>query len=325
MSTLTIPASEPRQDHRAPRGASLLVATDGREQSDAALVAGQVFADDVDAYRIVSVLPPLPVVSPEVQLPVSPELEAARADELSAAVMRQIARVLGPDEHPEVEILSGDPSHTIAHAAHECGARLVIAGIGRHRVVDRFFGDETALRLLRVAPVPVLAVTPGFSRPPRNVVVAMDFSAPSIRAAHVAISLAADAALVHLVHVMPRDSAVSAENGWGPSYKDDAESELARLAKKLQAPRGMVVQRVVLQGDPATELLAFATKNSADLIATGSHGHGFIARLLIGSVVTKIVRASPCTVLAVPPVKVMEQHEHDVAPRTGQTLLTSSW
>jgi hypothetical protein len=62
----------------------------------------------------------------------------------------------------------------------------------------------------------------------------------------------------------------------------------------------MSLQVVVRHGDPATELLAFANSVGADLIATGSHGHGFVARMLVGSVATKIIRYSTCSVLAVP-------------------------
>jgi hypothetical protein len=46
--------------------------------------------------------------------------------------------------------------------------------------------------------------------------------------------------------------------------------------------------------------MAFAASVNADLIATGSHGHGFMARLLIGSVATKLVRCSTHSVLVVP-------------------------
>jgi nucleotide-binding universal stress UspA family protein len=60
-----------------------------------------------------------------------------------------------------------------------------------------------------------------------------------------------------------------------------------------------IVQPIMLQGDPATELLRFGVNVHADLIATGSHGHGFVARLLVGSVATRIVRASTCSVLTV--------------------------
>jgi nucleotide-binding universal stress UspA family protein len=82
---------------------------------------------------------------------------------------------------------------------------------------------------------------------------------------------------------------------------------LQRSREQLHIPDGMTVETVVLQGDPATEVLTFATGMNADLIATGSHGHGFVARMLVGSVATSIVRCSTCSVLVVPHAAVMTE------------------
>jgi nucleotide-binding universal stress UspA family protein len=72
------------------------------------------------------------------------------------------------------------------------------------------------------------------------------------------------------------------------------------MAASLGAPRGMIVEPVLLEGDPARRVVVFAAGVRGDLIATGSHGRGFVARLLVGSVATQIVRASPCSVLTMP-------------------------
>jgi hypothetical protein len=61
------------------------------------------------------------------------------------------------------------------------------------------------------------------------------------------------------------------------------------------------VDDCVLSGDPARELLAYAARVGADLVAAGSHGHGFISRLVLGSVTTKLLRAARCSVLVIPP------------------------
>jgi nucleotide-binding universal stress UspA family protein len=299
METLTVHAPRPQEGVRAHHAAPVIVATDGRDQSDSAVLAGLVLAGDADALRILSVLQPVPIVSPEVQLPISPEAEQARRTDLESQIAAQVERMLG-DIKPSVELLDGDPASMLAKAARESNARLIVAGLGKHRVLDRLFGDETALRLLRVSPVPVLAVSSTFAGAPQRIVVAMDFSETSIRAARMALELAGESAAIYLAHVGPRDSSVTAWNGWGPAYKTDAGMALARVADTLRIPHGMSVQRVILHGDPATELLAFAASVNADLIATGSHGHGFVARMLIGSVATKLVRYSTCSVLSVP-------------------------
>jgi hypothetical protein len=125
--------------------------------------------------------------------------------------------------------------------------------------------------------------------------------------------------------VAPRDSSLYDWNGWGSSYKQDAGDALQKTREQLRVPKDITVQNVLLQGDPATELLAFATSVNADLIATGSHGHGFVARLLIGSVATRIVRASTCSVLTVPHAAVMTRVRTTVEPPVVTSLSAAHW
>jgi nucleotide-binding universal stress UspA family protein len=202
---------------------------------------------------------------------------------------------------------------------------MIVAGLGRHRVVDRMLGDETALRLIRVSDVPVLAVTSGCARAPERIVVAADFSETSLRAARLAIELAAFGATVYLTHVAPRASAPPEWNALGSSYQQYAGAALHKLRDQLRVPADVVVQEVVLRGDPAVELLAFAASVSAELIATGSHGHGFVARMLIGSVATRIVRCSTCSVLTVPHAAAMTRVRMRVEPPAALALERAEW
>lgn len=205
----------------------------------------------------------------------------------------------------DLEIRCGDPAAAIAKLAHKTGATLVVCGLGKHRIADRVFGDETALRLMRLADVPVFAVAEGMSHAPQRIVVACDFSETSLRAARLSIELASSNATLYLAHVAPRDSGQYEGSGWAAAYKQDATEGLAKTLEQLRPPAGMLVHSVVLQGDAATELLALAGSVKADLIATGSHGHPFVARMLIGSVATRIIRMSTRSVLIVPNAAVM--------------------
>jgi nucleotide-binding universal stress UspA family protein len=324
MQTLQIPSTEPQQGIRASRVSPVIVATDGREQSDAALVAGRLLAADKDALRVASVLQPMPIMTPEAALPISPDIEASRRADLKRGVQIQMARAWSGDL-ADVELYEGDPATTIARLAHESNASMIVAGLGRHRVIDRLFGNETALRLVRVSAVPVLAVTNGLTHAPRRIVVAIDYSETSLRAARLALDVAASSATVYLAHVAPRDSTLYDWNGWGSSYKQDAGEALQKIREQLRLPPGMILQRVVLQGDPATELLAFATSVNADLIATGSHGHGFVTRMLIGSVTTRILRCATCSVLTVPHAAAITQARATVEPPVISALDRPEW
>ena len=324
MSTYSDPAISPRSGVRANRASPLIIATDGHEQSNSAMLVGRLLAPADDARRVVTVLKHMPTVTPEVQLPLSPDMEASRRAEQKRAVKQQAGRVWG-DDIVDVELYDGDPATAIARLARDTNATMIIAGLGRHRVVDRLFGDETALRLVRVSSVPVLAVASGSSSAPSRIVVAVDFSETSLRAARLALEVASPNATVYLAHVGPRDSMLHEWNGWGLSYKDDAGDALHKMREQLNIPTGVVVQRVLLQGDPATELLAFAASVNADMIASGSHGHGFVARMLVGSVTTRILRCSTCSVLCVPHAAAMTRARITVDPSVVTILERPAW
>jgi nucleotide-binding universal stress UspA family protein len=246
------------------------------------------------------VLRPLPLVSPESQLAISADAEAARRAERKRIVREQLLRLWPTKSAADAEVYDGDAATVVARIANESRAALIVAGLGRHRVIDRLFGDETALRLIRLSGAPVLAAAPGLAHAPRRIAVAVDFSETSLSAARLAIELAAPSAVVHLVHVAPRDSTLDDLGGLGASYKEGASGAFRKLRDQLNVRAGIRVEETLLHGDPATELLAFAANTDAELIATGSHGHGFVTRMLIGSVTTRVLRCATCSVLCVP-------------------------
>jgi nucleotide-binding universal stress UspA family protein len=158
-----------------------------------------------------------------------------------------------------------------------------------------------------------------------RIVVAVDFSETSLRAARLALELAAPNATVYLVHVAPRDATLNEWNAFGASYKQDAGDALHKMYDGLRVPSGIALQRILLQGDPATELLAFATNVRADLIATGSHGHGFVTRMLVGSVTTRLVRCATSSVLTVPHAAAMTRTRVTAEPSTAAALSRPDW
>jgi nucleotide-binding universal stress UspA family protein len=277
-----------------------------------------------DALRVITVLKALPMVSPEAAVPISADVQSARRAELRRAVVEQTNRIWG-EPAVDVELAEGEPASTIARIARDSNATMIVSGIGRHQVMDRLFGDETAIRLVRLSSVPVFTVAGRLMGAPHRIVVAADFSETSLRAARLALELAAPHATLYLAHVGPRDKVLHDWNAWGLSYKEDAGDALQKMAQHLRVPPGMTLQRVLLQGDPATELLAFATSVNADLIATGSHGYGFVARMLIGSVTTRILRCSTCSVLCVPHAAAMTRLRVSAAPSEVTTIPRPDW
>ncbi len=59
------------------------------------------------------------------------------------------------------------------------------------------------------------------------------------------------------------------------------------------------IESVILEGNPAEEIIGFAEKNDIDLIVMGTHGITGISRFLLGSVAENVVRHSKKAVLVV--------------------------
>ena len=75
-----------------------------------------------------------------------------------------------------------------------------------------------------------------------------------------------------------------------------AEKRLAAIVKGIRGPR---VERRVVLGRPATEILREAGAWEADIVVIATHGRTGLRRALLGSVAEEVVRKSSCPVLTV--------------------------
>ena len=64
----------------------------------------------------------------------------------------------------------------------------------------------------------------------------------------------------------------------------------------------MKVTTVQRTGIPVTAILGRAASTKARYIVMGSHGHGAMYDLLVGSTTHGVLKKAPCPVLVVPPV-----------------------
>lgn len=311
----------------------LLIASAGGKSAHVFTAARLLSAHLNTVPVVVAVNEPLPYyisgAAPEMVVP--PELYDLQRDRLRAAVEQALRTTHDGDPAWPVEIVDGLPARALADVAQKWGARLIVMGIGRHAPMDRLMGGELALQVIRLADRPVLAISQSFVDLPRHVVVAIDFSAASVRAALEALALVAEGGKLTLVHVRSPLERLSArgEDTLGTIYTEGIDRLFAQLVTRLErvvAGRGSVsIEQVLLTGDPADELLAYAAANGADMIATGSSGMGFFERLMVGSIATRIVRRSAVSVLAVPrPSGAMaEVIERDLAGETAGTVETT--
>jgi nucleotide-binding universal stress UspA family protein len=281
--------------------APLLVATDATTGSDAALRAARAIAKRTgQAVRLLAVFAPAPVVGAEIQVAISTKSESDQRIAIALNLNEQLERV-GIHDWP-IEIVMGDPAATIAQTAKSLGVDMVVMGLGGHELVDRIFGDEMVLKVLRLGTTPVLAVAPTFHALPCHALAAVDFSASCGRALQLGGKLVASPGRISLVHVAQPDKDPASWNARDAAYVGTVGRALDRLIAETEVSPGVRFERKVLSGDPAVQLLGYTTTYSPDLIIAGSHGHNFLTRLMIGSVSTRLLRDSRRSVLIVPPI-----------------------
>ncbi|MCU1353484.1 MAG: universal stress protein A-like protein [Acidimicrobiales bacterium] len=80
---------------------------------------------------------------------------------------------------------------------------------------------------------------------------------------------------------------------------DRAES--SRELEQLVTLLGVAVEPRVEVGDPGQTICDVAAELGVDVVVIGSHGHGWLQRVLMGSVSHHVLQHAPCPVLMVRP------------------------
>lgn len=75
--------------------------------------------------------------------------------------------------------------------------------------------------------------------------------------------------------------------------RQDSVAELAALNDVLQVE----AQPLIEMGEPGPVICEVANRIGAEVIVVGSHGHGWLQRVLIGSVSKHVLANAPCPVL----------------------------
>ena len=142
----------------------------------------------------------------------------------------------------------------------------------------------------------------------QTIVVAVDFSQTSEDALEAACELAQlHHGHVHLLHVVPDplQMAYTPEpialdvDALLRQWTDGARDQLTALAARQQ-PKPQSLTTAVAAGAAAHEIVRYAIEQHADLIVLGSHGRGFVDRLLLGNIAERVLRHAHCPVMVVP-------------------------
>jgi nucleotide-binding universal stress UspA family protein len=139
-----------------------------------------------------------------------------------------------------------------------------------------------------------------------RILVATDGSAKSQVAVKHGVELAkAVGATVLGVYVVNEVVVASAVRQLGADKKEieaklqaGGEKAVAEI-KKMADDAGVPVETMVRFGAPANMIVDLARTEGADLVVMGSHGESGVTKLLIGSVVQKVLYWATCPVLVV--------------------------
>jgi nucleotide-binding universal stress UspA family protein len=134
-----------------------------------------------------------------------------------------------------------------------------------------------------------------------KILLPVDFSAQSIAAGRYAAMLACRfQSQVTMLHVVPYQLAMAGFEGpvasvsW-PELVADARRKLDSFM--TDEFRRVWLQRLVLEGDPATRIVETAHSKGINLIVMPTHGYGPFRRFLVGSVTAKVLHDADCAVL----------------------------
>jgi nucleotide-binding universal stress UspA family protein len=146
----------------------------------------------------------------------------------------------------------------------------------------------------------------------KKILVPVDFSAASeVLARYSKIMAKTFDAEILLLHVLmdlgdlhqvyvPQDTLKKVEEDALKGVKNQMESFAKNNFKDFN------VKTEIIIGDPAAEIVEFATKQDVDLIIMGTHGRKGIDKIVFGSVAQRVVKRATCPVVTLNPYRLKE-------------------
>lgn len=244
------------------------------------------------------------------------EFRHALMENARERILHSMWGVVPPDVMQRMIVRFGRTAPVLKHLAVERDASLIVLGGKRHSAAARWVVGSTGLDLVRTTDVPVL-VTGGGRAPIRRILAAVDTSPaarPTIGAAERTAELfGADLRVMCVIEPLPVTP--EAPNFNLPHYYAMMDDQIAHGVWPLvQSSRA---EKVTRYGTAVEAISQEVADWDADLVVVGSHGKGWVDRLLVGSVTERLLNRLPTSVLVVPVYAVvaaedaagrMEQH-----------------
>lgn len=238
-------------------------------------------------------------------------LDVAKEEAMARAhdALEQRAGMLNDDYGTEFSchVRFGEAASEIVHRADEIDTDLLV--IGAHG--GNFFSDlllgNTADRLTHLCKCPLLVVKNEPRQPYHRVLIPVDFSEESRRAAQVALTIApsAEITFLHAFHVFfegrMQHASVSRDviDGYRQKAREEASASLDRFMHEVNTDNRQVLS-IVIHGMPGPTVRDYAKSALIDLIVLGKHGRSRFEEMILGSVTRDTLDQTECDVLVVP-------------------------
>ncbi len=271
---------------------------------------------------------PVPASTP-IAVEVDPE-----ADRRQLELWRE--RITGLNSNVGTLQMQGPPAEQILVAAEERRARMIVMGTHRHAAIHDVLLGNVTHGVLHHARCPVTVVPaarthlnpatddrliPGTTQI-HSILALVDFSdlTKSVMKQAELLALAFDSR-VTLLHVIPPDPLVV---DFAPPPGTETEAEACRagldLLRKQLESAGLEAD-ILEDTGPVLEVVRHQVdKLAPDLIIMGSHGHGALYNLFVGSVTAGLLHHASCPVVVVP-----RATYEDPGVTLAPSLQTSPW
>ena len=274
----------------------LLVGFDGSDGGRDALELARVLGSSEGADTLVV------AVQPYGPLPVPfAELEHDAAAEAEPLLEEARERLAGMDVEGRA-FGGGSPAGVLIDVAEREDIDLIVLGSPHRGTLGRALIGSVAQSVLHGSPAAVAIAPRGYSEHRHDaferVAIAYD-GTPESKAALARAGQLAEAshAAVWVLTVVAPPVALPGAVGYTPVNPPEPARIIEEGVRALEDRVPVEGRR--LDGAPAP-VLAEACESGVDLLVVGSRGYGPAARVLLGSVSTKLINSAPCPVLVVP-------------------------
>lgn len=290
----------------------ILVPLDGSELAEGALPYAAGLAEKLHTHLVLLTVwegadSDMAATFPSLALDVS-----KAADEHFSAYLEKIKAGLPDADRIRTIVKPGDAGDEIAATAEEIRARLIAIATHGRSGIGRWLYGSTAARLLRHAPVPIMAVGPSVLDKKRphatysKIMVPLDGSELSEAALAPATGLAkatgSTLVLARAVRWAVQAYPYTLPDAYVPQLDDELEKGAKTYLQRLQQQAGddVKTEAFVVRGSIADGLLDLIDQQNVDLVVMTTHARRGLARAALGSVADRMLQGNAPVLLIRP-------------------------